>query len=390
MVDQRSPSNVTNKQGGWEDVCAEPLLPPNELSGLMETNATASDGARRVLVVDDEPSTRKVLHGLLSQAGYEVSCASNGLEAVRILNNVGPHIVITDWEMPVMDGLQLCREIRHSDTVGFVYAIILTSHTDRVVEAFDAGADDFLPKPPKKAELLARLKAAVRIIDLEAHLARQNREIHKVNAELTLLNRRLKEMAITDELTGLANRRVMLERLKSCWESAMRRDQPLVCLVMDLDHFKRFNDNYGHEVGDVVLKCIAETLSRNARSIEPVYRCGGEEFVVLCPDTTAEQATVAAERLRRAVEKAEIRHGGHVLKATVSIGVAQRDPGSTSADDLLRLADAALYKAKAEGRNCVRISQPGDQAGVTCEPASRLEARGPASSATPPASSSGQ
>jgi len=251
-----------------------------------------------------------------------------------------------------------------------------------VVEAFDAGADDFLANPPKKAELLARLKAAIRIIDLEAHLARQNREIHKVNAELTLLNRRLKEMAITDELTGLANRRVMIERLKSCWEAAVRRNQPLACLVMDLDHFKRFNDTYGHEVGDIVLKSVADTLTRNARSIEPVYRCGGEEFVILCPDTNAEQALVAAERLRAGIEKTEIRHGDYVLSATISIGVAERDPVSQSADDLLRLADAALYKAKAEGRNCVRVSRPGDQTGPECDSSSRLTARGPASGAT--------
>jgi two-component system, cell cycle response regulator len=383
MADQRLPNNVTNEREGPEELCAERSSPPCELSGVAEKEPPASDVVRRVLVVDDEPSIRKVLDGLLSQAGYEVLCASNGMEAVRILNSIGPQIVITDWEMPVMDGLQLCREIRQSETVGFVYAIILTSHTDRVVEAFDAGADDFLAKPPKKAELLARLKAAIRIIDLEAHLARQNREIHKVNAELTLLNHRLKEMAITDELTGLANRRVMIERLNSCWEAAVRRDQPLACLVMDLDHFKRFNDSYGHEVGDAVLKRVADTLSRHARSIEPVYRCGGEEFVVLCPDTNAEQATVAAERLRAAVERTEITHGDHVLRATISIGVAQRDPFSQSADDVLRLADAALYKAKAEGRNCVRVSRPGDQAGVACESSSRLGVQNPASSSSP-------
>lgn len=329
---------------------------PKSTGSASTTQDGASCGFRKVLVVDDEPSIRKVLEGLLSHAGYQVFTAANGLEAMHILNDLGPQIVITDWEMPVMDGLQFCREIRRAETVGFVYAIILTSHTDRVVEAFDAGADDFLAKPPKKAELLARLKAAARIIDLEAHLARQNREIHKVNAELTLLNRRLKEMAITDELTGLANRRVMMERLKNCWEAAIRRDQPLACLVMDVDHFKDFNDTYGHDVGDVVLKAVASVLQRNARSSEPVYRCGGEEFVVLCPDSGADQAAVAAERLRHAVEAHEIRHGNAVLRTTISIGVSQRDAETHSADDLLRKADAALYKAKADGRNCVRLA----------------------------------
>lgn len=325
-----------------------------------DDNPGASAGSRRVLVVDDDLVMRKVLKSLLSNAGYEVFCADNGLQAVRLLNDVGAQIVITDWEMPVMDGLQLCREIRHSETIGFVYAIILTAHTDRVVEAFDAGADDFLPKPPKKAELLARLKAAIRIIDLEAHLARQNREIHKVNAELTMLNYRLREMATTDELTGLANRRVMIEGLKSCWEAAVRRSRPLACLVMDLDHFKRFNDNYGHEVGDAVLRGVADSLRKSTRSCDQVYRCGGEEFVVLCPDTTADEALIAAERLRIAIESTEIQVGSLTLKATASFGVSEREEAMRDPDDLLRLADTALYKAKAEGRNCVRVSRAGD------------------------------
>lgn len=253
----------------------DPAQLPDPVPLCKESQDEAIERPRRILVVDDDPSLRRVLEGLLAHGGYQVFTATNGEEAIRLLNDVGPQIVITDWEMPVLDGLELCREIRRSETVGFVYVIILTSHSERVVEAFDAGVDDFLAKPPRRAELLARLKAAVRIVDLEARLARQNREIHKVNAELTMLNVRLKGMAITDELTGLANRRVMMERLKNQWEASIRRNQPLSCLIIDVDHFKCFNDNYGHEVGDAVLRGIASTLSRYARSNEPVYRCGG-------------------------------------------------------------------------------------------------------------------
>lgn len=325
---------------------------------------------RKVLVADDEPSTRRVLEGLLTNAGYVVFAAPNGMEALRILNDVGPQIVIADWEMPFMNGLQLCHEIRHSETVGFVYVIILTSHTDRVVEAFDAGADDFLTKPPRKTELLARLKAAARIIDLEAHLARQNREIHKVNAELSLLNRRLREMAATDELTGLANRRVMMERLKHCWETASRNNRPLSCMVIDVDHFKQFNDNYGHDAGDMVLKAVASTLAKHSRSSEPVFRCGGEEFVLICPDTPMEKAAMMAECLRQAVGQEETRYDGLVLRATISIGVSQRDAGFRCPDDLLRHADGALYAAKASGRNCVRVDGPGYGDRAVGDPAS--------------------
>lgn len=377
MSDRRS--KPEHESAGIEGPKASLIQDPAAVIAAASDERPDASGPRKVLIVDDEPSIRKVLEGLLAHAGYEVFTAANGKEAVSILNDVGPQIMITDWEMPIMDGLQLCREIRHSETVGFVYAIILTAHTDRVVEAFDSGADDFLAKPPRKAELLARLKAAARIIDLEAHLARQNREIHKVNAELTLLNRRLKDMAITDELTGLANRRVMMERLKNCWEAAARRNQPLSCLMMDIDHFKCFNDDYGHEVGDIVLKSVASALAKHARSSEPVYRCGGEEFVVLYPDTTADQAVVAAERLRKAVERNEVRHGNLLLRATISIGVSQRDASFGSADDLLRHADAALYAAKASGRNCVRLVGLGHADGTTCgESSGAVAAQNPA------------
>lgn len=355
---------------GIERFEAGPVQEPAAVSAPAANQRTNASMPRKVLIVDDDAATRILLDGLLAHAGYEVFTAANGKEAVRILNEVGPQIVITDWEMPVMDGLQLCRGIRASQTVGFVYAIILTSHTDRVVEAFDAGADDFLTKPPRRAELLARLKAAARIIDLEAHLARQNREIHEVNAELTMLNLRLKDMAITDELTGLGNRRLMMERLKNCWEAAVRSNRSLSCLVMDVDHFKQFNDNYGHDVGDVVLKALASTLAENARSSEPVFRCGGEEFVLLCPDTGVDQAVILADRLRQAVEQQEISHHGLLLKATISIGVSQRDPSFRCADDLLRRADAALYIAKASGRNCVRLVGPGYVDRAVCAVAS--------------------
>jgi two-component system, cell cycle response regulator len=364
-----------NKDGMFSDPL-EPKRPEGTDSDCPGAGGQAAPSLdKKVLVVDDEPSLRRVLEGLLSRAGYEVFTACNGMEALRVLNDKGPQIVITDWEMPVMDGLQLCREIRQSETVGFVYAIILTSHTDRVVEAFDSGADDFLAKPPRRAELLARLKAAIRIIDLEGNLARQNREIHKVNAELTLLNRRLKEMATTDELTGLANRRIMMERLKQYWESSARRDLRLACMMLDIDHFKHFNDSFGHDVGDMVLREVAATLTRSARSSEPIYRCGGEEFVILCPDTTAEQAAVGAERLRKAIESMEVYSGDQMLKVTVSIGVADRRQSMKSADDLLRSADDALYQAKNDGRNVVRTAarESGDP---TAPPDSGSEAIG--------------
>jgi two-component system cell cycle response regulator len=311
---------------------------------------------RGILIVDDDPSMLRLLERFLSMDGYEVLKARNGAEALCILHDKGPQIVITDWEMPEMDGLELCRTIRSSELVGFIYTVILTAHADKIVEAFEAGADDFLSKPPRRGELLARLKAATRIIRLEADLARQNREIHKVNAELSVLNSKLERMATTDELTGLANRREALNRLNESWATSTRHDQPLSCIVLDIDHFKQFNDTYGHDVGDLVLRETARALARSSRTGETVCRFGGEEFLVVCPNATVGAVTEAAERLRAAVEANKIKRRDQQLTITVSLGVAGRDDDVATPDDLLKAADEALYAAKRSGRNRVWVA----------------------------------
>lgn len=311
---------------------------------------------RGILIVDDDPSMLRLLEKFLSMDGYEVFKARNGAEAVSILYDKGPQIVITDWEMPEMDGLELCRTIRSSELVGFIYTVILTAHADKIVEAFDAGADDFLSKPPRRGELLARLKAATRITKLEADLARRNREIQKVNAELSILNSKLERMATTDELTGLANRREALNRLNECWATSTRYGQPLACVLLDIDHFKQFNDTYGHDVGDLVLRETARILALSARTGETVCRLGGEEFLVVCPNVTVEAVTAAAERLRAAVEANKVKRRDQLLTVTVSLGVAQRRDGMATPDELLKEADEALYAAKRSGRNRVCIA----------------------------------
>jgi diguanylate cyclase (GGDEF)-like protein len=313
---------------------------------------------RRVLAVDDDPAMRRLLERMLTNAGYEVFLASNGLEAMRILNEVGSPLVIADWDMPVMDGLELCQHIRTAETMGFCYAVILTAHTDRIVEAFEAGADDFLAKPPKKEELLARLKAASRIIDLEANLAKQNREIQKANAELCLLNRKLEQMATTDELTGLYNRRMAMQRLREYWEASSRHNHAMSCLMLDIDHFKAINDTYGHDAGDEVLREVARALTKNSRTSDTVYRLGGEEFLVLCPNDASEKAVQGAERIREAIESLIVDTAAGKIRVTISIGAADRDSDLSTTDKLLKNADDALYQAKAQGRNRVVVFKP--------------------------------
>lgn len=342
----------------WQDLGDVLSVQTHDAPSLQEAYTRASRTQQHILVVDDDPIVLKLLTKYLSDAGYEVLTAANGVEALRIIHSQGCQLVITDWMMPEMGGLDLCRAIRSSEGVGFAYILILSGSTDDdiLAEAFDAGADDFLIKPCQKQELLSRLKAGVRTLALEANLSSQQRATHRVNAELATLNDKLQKMATTDELTGLGNRREAMTRAADYWNMAKREDRPLSCMLLDIDHFKRCNDTYGHDVGDAVLKDTARVLKRSVRAGETVYRIGGEEFVVFCMGATKEMASVGAERLRAAIENNRIERGRMSLGITISVGVAERGQRTVSPDDLLKLADQALYEAKRNGRNRVCVS----------------------------------
>ena len=339
---------------------------------MLETDPT------RVLAVDDDPMALALLSKHLEDAGYRVVTARNGTEALRIMLEDGPPIVITDWMMPEMDGLDLCRAIRGHEAIPFAYVIIVSAHEtteDAIVEAFDAGVDDYLTKPLKKRELLARLRGGRRIFTLQQELQRRTTEVHRANAEMAIANEKLGEaneqlnrLATTDELTGLFNRREAMARLKDLWSAVERRGAPLSCILMDIDRFKIFNDTHGHGVGDIVLKETAAAMSATTRSHEWVCRIGGEEFLVVCPDSARDQAVVAAERLRKAVEAHTVRTDDLELGVTISAGVAERTPAMTRPDDLLRAADDALYDAKRRGRNRVCLAGKNKLAEATDTP----------------------
>ena len=314
--------------------------------------------AKSILVVDDDPMIRRLLEKHLTTAGYEVVSACDGREALEILLAGGPKLLVTDWIMPEMDGLELCQAVLEAEGIGFVYTIMLTAQSDReqIVEAFDVGIDDYLTKPFDKQELVARVNAGYRLVKLEEGLARQQRLIVKANAEMAILNGKLERMATVDDLTGLFNRREGMARLQEYWATAYRHGQPLACIMIDIDDFKGFNDTHGHDVGDIVLQSTARTLHGHARMGDSVCRWGGEEFLLICPGTTLAEAEETAERLRQAVEAHRIVCQDQSLKLTVSVGVAALDETVGSIDVLLRKADQALYQAKGAGRNRVVVS----------------------------------
>lgn len=320
-----------------------------------------------ILLVDDDPMILRMGSTLLTRAGYRVRTASSGEDAMQAIRDEYPGILVTDWMMPGMTGIDLCRALREMEREinRHVYTIMLTAlgDPDNIVEAFDAGADDYLSKPIHSRELVARVGAGARLVTLKQRLNLKERELQYRNAELevayaelTKANERLDHMALTDELTDLPNRRAAMQTADARWEEVTRHGGPLACVMMDLDHFKSINDTWGHEVGDEVLRQTAAVLRRTTRGGERVFRFGGEEFLLLCPNSGSEAAIVGAERIRSAIESMEVLVDGERLDVTMSLGVADRTPDMESFNDLLKAADEALYRAKHAGRNRVWVS----------------------------------
>jgi diguanylate cyclase (GGDEF)-like protein len=308
----------------------------------------------RVLVVEDDRSMRTLLEKMLLAAGHYVVIASNGIEALSMIEKERPQLIVTDWIMPQMDGIALCRELRDKPENRSIYVIIVTMQdsADKLVEAFEAGADDYISKPITPKIFFARLRAGQRVVQLQEELAFDREQLMHFATELSAANERLQGQALSDALTGLPNRRFAMERLEQEWALTKRGDRTLSCLMVDVDHFKSINDTYGHQVGDDALKLVADTLRRAARTQDIVCRYGGEEFLVICPDTDAQAAVQCAERLRTnvAAQGLHLQDGGE-HKMTVSIGVAEKNESTNTLEALLIRADNNLYAAKDVGRN---------------------------------------
>ncbi len=295
----------------------------------------------KVMVVEDDPVHKRMLEKLLSGWGYQVQAVTNGAEAVRVLvEDESIQLVVADWMMPEMDGLDLCREIRKRDSQPYTYFILLTAKDqhDDVVEGLDAGADDYVIKPVHHSELNARIRAAKRIIDL------QN--------ELLQAQERLRIQATHDALTGIWNRRAIFDALVRELDRAERQEIPLAVVLIDLDHFKQVNDTHGHLVGDEVLRETAQRIRGAVRSYDAVGRYGGEEFLVVAPECDARRAMDLAERIRLLLLQNPIQTSGAAITVTLSLGVVHLGPGSSlKIHKVLSAADQALYEAKRGGRN---------------------------------------
>lgn len=311
-----------------------------------------------LLLVDDDVIMLTRLSKQLTEAGHRVNICRNGESALQHVIEHKPQMVITDWHMKPMDGLALCKALRTSSFGKNLYLIMLTTteNEDALIEALDAGIDDYVTKPVSLRVLLARIRAGHRIVVLQQELEKESRDIQHYTAELAAANRRLRIMANTDILTSLPNRRYALSRLEQEWATAQRCKRPMSVLMLDLDHFKSVNDTFGHDVGDQVLSHAAKLMKETSRTNDIVCRLGGEEFLIIAPNTNGSAALLLAERIRSSIEKNQYSGLAQHQPITVSIGVASSVDDKPGWNELMKLSDQALYSVKHGSRNSVKLA----------------------------------
>lgn len=303
-----------------------------------------------ILVADDEPSNRSLLQRRLERAGYSVVTARDGREAIDNARETLPDLILLDVMMPVMDGLEACRVIKADEATRDIPVIFLSARdeTDVKVNGLSLGANDYISKPFKAEELLARVDVAMRIKREQDHLRSTVVEA-KADAETAL------ESAMTDALTGLLNRYGLQRVLPREHAEAQRYGRQLSCLMIDVDNFKSVNDTYGHPAGDIAIQQVAEILIEAVRHSDTACRYGGEEFLVLLPETNLDGAITLAEKIRETAASRTFGDSAHTFNLTLSAGAAMLAE-IESGNDMIARADIALYHAKARGRNRVETA----------------------------------
>lgn len=297
-----------------------------------------------ILIAEDDPVSRRVLEATLTKWGFDVTSVADGQQAWNILNDPsGPKLAILDWMMPHLSGVDVCRRVRESNLPEYTYLILLTARDRKedLVEGMNSGADDYLSKPFEASELRVRILAAKRIVELQQ--------------QLLTAQQQLRDQAMHDSMTGVFNRGAIIDHLTSELCRTDRRHTPVSAILIDLDHFKQINDTYGHAAGDEVLREAVRRMNSTVRGYDRVGRYGGEEFLVVASECDTQLGIIVADRIREAIASPPVQVGDHQIAVTMSAGVASVDmcdtlPGS---DDLIHQADCALYRAKANGRNCV-------------------------------------
>jgi len=307
----------------------------------VDREVIAVEKRNRILIAEDDPVSRRLLQSLLVKWRYEVTVVTDGMEALQIFDSPGaPRLAILDWMMPSMDGVQICQRIRERRDRPYTYILLLTARSQKrdLLYALEQGADDYLTKPFDAQELRARLHVGGRILTLQDNLLAAQEELHF--------------RATHDELTGIPNRASIVESLTKEMFRQLRDHRSFGIVLADIDHFKNVNDNYGHLSGDDVLRAVARDMQSCTRPYDGVGRYGGEEFLIVAPDSDDVGTMALAERIRAHIESRPIPARAGPISVTVSLGVAaSTGPPFVDFKTLLQRADDALYRAKANGRN---------------------------------------
>lgn len=321
-----------------------------------------------LLIVDDSEDTLATLSMLLELRGYDdIHTATSGKQALALLGETQPtelakslDVILMDVGMPYMDGIEVCRRLKDIPHLRDIPVLIVTGNADETTleTAFGVGACDYLTKPVHPTELLARVRSARNLKREFDRCKRRADELARLSEQLQTLNLELQRLSVIDELTGIANRRFFNQRLSDEWGRGVRSEEPLSLILIDVDHFKNYNDHYGHPEGDRCLRQVAQALSRGVRrTTDLVARYGGEEFVVLMPNTDLAGAVAVGEVLRQQIEELDLEHAASPAhrRVTISLGAAATLPDREGLPEaLLAAADQAVYDAKRAGRNQVR------------------------------------
>ena len=305
----------------------------------------------KILFVEDSRSQAQVIKNFLEKEGYEVVWVEDGKSAINIAKSQPLDIILLDVILPDINGTEVCRWLKLNQNTKGIPIIMLTAKgsTSDKVTGLEAGADDYIPKPFDEIELNARIYSCLRTKALQDELRLKNRQLEE-------LLERVEVLAITDPLTELFNRRRFEAVLEKEFKKTRRYNSPLSCLMIDIDHFKKINDEYGHHVGDAVLQEIAQIIKNNFREIDIIARWGGEEFIVLLPHTGKEAALQSATRVLKTISNHKF-SSIPGKKITVSIGIASAPlPSIDSGENLINACDLAMYEAKKNGRNRIEIA----------------------------------